>query len=409
MLNNGILVNKIFKSDERLVSEEHKGGISMINKKIAHIIILIAALAMIFVAGAVVIYSNNAPPTSMTNQSDNRQITDMVGRTLIVPPSINRVACTSPPVTNLVYMLDPDRLIGWNSLTATNTTMYMPDKYKNLPIIGGWFGTTTGNYETFISMSPDIVLEAYSANGLNMQGTDANSSIVERQNKMGSIPVIGIADSTDATKYAPEIRYMGDLLGGPAKTNADKLISFYSSALKKVNSTVATIPDSERKRVYYAEGPKGLQTEPEGSAHAQLIDVCGGINVCDLPASMGNGYGMASVSMEQVVKWNPDVIICGDPTFYASVYSDPLWQNISAVKNRQVYMVPKNPLSWMDRPPGVNQIIGIPWLAKVLYPDKFQDVDMVSMTREFYSDFYHYSLTDDEARSLLASSGLKDF
>lgn len=408
MLNNSMLINKIFKSDERLSSEEHKGDMSMINKKITYIIVLIAALTVIFVAGAVVIYSNNAPPTSMTNTSDNRQITDMAGRTLVVPSSINRVACTSPPLTTLVYMLDPDKLIAWNSLTAVNTTMYMPDKYKNLPIIGGWFGTTTGNYETFISMSPDIVLEAYALPTLST-GTDANSTIVERQNKMGSIPVIGICDSCDATNYAPEIKYVGDLLGGPAKKRADKLIAFYSSTLKKVNSTVKTIPDSERKRVYYAEGPKGLQTEPKGSAHAQLIDVCGGINVCDLPASMGKGYGMASVSMEQVVKWNPDVIICGDPTFYASVYSNPLWQNISAVKNKQVYMVPKNPLSWMDRPPGVNQIIGIPWLAKVLYPDKFQDFDMISMTKEFYSDFYHYNLTDDEARSLLASSGLKSF
>jgi len=367
----------------------------------------IATVAILLLAGAVIVYDNNAGKTTASNTSQTRQITDMVGRTLAVPSSVDRVASTSPPVTNLVYMLDPDKLIGWNS--ATNTTMYMPDKYKNLPVIGGWFGTFTGNYETFISMNPDLVFEAYAANGMNMQGTDANSSIAVRQKNMGSIPVVGISDSTDATKYTPEIRYVGDLLGGEARTNADKMIEFYTDALNKVNNTTTTIPNGEKKRVYYAEGPKGLQTEPKGSAHAQLIDVCGGDNVCNLPITLGNGMGMTAVSMEQVIQWNPDVIICADPTFYASVYNDSLWQNIPAVKNKQVYMVPKAPESWMDRPPGVNQIIGIPWMAKVLYPEKFKDIDMKSMTKEFYTDFYHYNLTDDETTKILASSGLKDF
>ena len=370
--------------------------------------VAIAIVAILLVAGAVIIYNNNnATPTTTSNVSQTRQITDMVGRTLTVPTSINHVAATSPPLTNLIYMLDPDMLIGWNSVT--NTTKYMPDTYRNLPVIGGWFGTYTGNYETFISMNPDVVFEAYAANGMNMQGTDANSSIVIRQKNMGSIPVIGISDSTDATHYIPEIQYLGDLLGGTAKTNADKMITFYTNVLNKVNNTTKTIPNSEKKTVYYAEGTKGLQTEPQGAAHAQLIDICGGINVCNLPVSLGNGNGMTSVSMEQVIQWNPEVIICADPTFYASIYNNSLWQNIPAVKNKQVYMVPKAPESWMDRPPGVNQIIGIPWMAKVLYPEKFQDIDMKSMTKEFYSDFYHYNLTDNETTSILAASGLKDF
>jgi iron complex transport system substrate-binding protein len=74
-----------------------------------------------------------------------------------------------------------------------------------------------------------------------------------------------------------------------------------------------------------------------------------------------------------------------------------------------VYMVPKAPQSWMDRPPGVNQIIGIPWMAKVLYPDQFQSIGLKSMTKEFYSEFYHYNLTDAEASGILSSSGLKGY
>ena len=234
------------------------------NKNNNYIIIAIVVIvAIILVAAAVVIYSNNNnSPASTQNVSQTRQITDMVGRTLTVPSSINHVAATSPPLTNLIYMIDPNVLIGWNSVT--NTTKYMPDTYRNLPVIGGWFGTYTGNYETFISMNPDVVLEAFDANGMNMQGTNGNSSIETRQQNMGSIPVIGVADSTDATAYIPEIQYIGNLLGGDAKTNADKMVSFYTNVLGTVNNTTKTIPDSEKKRVYYAEGTKGLQTEPQG-------------------------------------------------------------------------------------------------------------------------------------------------
>lgn len=371
-----------------------------------YVIYAVAIVAVLAIAAAAVAYLDNGAAAPSKNESVTRQITDMAGRVLTVPATIDSVVATSPPVSNLIYMLAPDKLAGWNS--AMNTTRYMPDEYKGLPVIGGWFGTYTGNYETFITLGPDVVFEAFSANNLDMTGTDANSSVAIRQKNMGTIPVVAITDSTDSTKYVPEIRYMGDLLGGDAKTNADRLIDFYTRVITRVNNTTATIPDGEKKRVYYAEGSKGLQTEPRGAAHAQLIDICGGYNVCDLPASLGNGMGMASVSMEQVIQWSPDVIVCSDPTFYASIYNDSLWKDIPAVKNGQVYMVPKAPLSWMDRPPGVNQIIGIPWLAKVLYPEKYQDVDVKSLAMEFYSDFYHYDITDEQATSILKASGMKD-
>ena len=53
-------------------------------------------------------------------------------------------------------------------------------------------------------------------------------------------------------------------------------------------------------------------------------------------------------------------------------------------------------------------IIGVPWTAKVIYPDKYSDIDMISVTKEFYSDFYHYDLSDDQAKQILLDSGLKE-
>ena len=133
----------------------------------------------------------------------------------------------------------------------------------------------------------------------------------------------------------------------------------------------------------------------------------GGKNVAN-SSSQGNTSSGVQVSIEQVIKWNPDIIITTDPDFYAKVYNDSSWSSINAVKNHEVYLSPQSPFKWFDRPVGANIIIGVPWTAKVIYPDKYTDIDMVSVTKEFYSNFYHYDLSDEQAKEILLGSGLKE-
>ena len=138
-----------------------------------------------------------------------------------------------------------------------------------------------------------------------------------------------------------------------------------------------------------------------------MIDIAGGDNVAD-PSSQGNTSTGVQVSIEQVIKWNPDVIITTEPDFYAKVYSDPNWGQINAVKNKEVYLSPQSPFKWFGRPVGANMIIGVPWTAKVIYPDEFKDLDMLSTTKEFYSNFYHFDLSDAQAKEILLGSGIKE-
>ena len=330
----------------------------------------------------------NSKPTTIT-------VTDMAGRVVEIPKEVNKVLCTSPPTTMLVYMLAPDKLGGWNFKPRGK---YIKTVYKNLPVVGGWFGKQSGNYETFMKMQPDIILE-----GFTNQGNVAVSSLNERQKKMGNIPVVGIKETVNVEGYRDAIEFVGKLLG--VEGQAKDLLSFYKRVLNKVKSVVSNTPEEERVRVYYAEGPKGLQTDPKGSFHSSLIELCGGINVAECPIK--KGYGRTEVSIEQVILWDPDIIITGDPEFYKEVYADPKWKSIKAVRTGKVYLYPHNPFSWFDRPPGINRIIGIPWTAKILYPDKFSSLDLKSYVKKFYLKFYHYPLTDKEVNSILHKSELK--
>jgi|SRR5208337_1527185 len=358
-------------------------------------LMIIIGICVVILAG-ICIYALNGilvSPTVTPTVQETTTITDMMGRTLVIPRTIHGVLATAPPTTIAVYILAPDKLMGVNFVPSSiNGRVYMPEKYQALPNVGGWtMMTPNGNFETFIAMKPDLVFDGEWGVG------NISEELTDYQGKFGTIPVVGVMNAYTISNFDPCIRFMGSVLG--VDEQAASLQEFYHRVSSNVTARVETIPENERIRVYYASGPDGLQTALKGSQHAELIEFAGGENVADF--EMAPAAAFTQVSMEQVTTWDPDVVIVGDPGFYKTIYNDTLWQPIKAVKNHRVYLVPQSPYKWFDGPPGLNQIIGIPWTAKVLYPEKFSDMDIPALTKEFYSKFYHYNLTDDEVNTLL--------
>jgi iron complex transport system substrate-binding protein len=335
---------------------------------------------------------NVTETVTATATSATRSLTDMLGRTLEVPKNIQRVLGTSPHEPIITYMLAPDKLTG---LTSAMTGNFIPEKYKTLPVVGGWYSTQIGNYETFISMEPDIILKG------QVEAEEGNS-IDEMQTKFGSIPVVGILTGGSLTELEATIRFLSDLLD--VKDSGDALIAYYKEAMHYVTGIAAQIPEENRVRVYYAEGKDGLSTDPTGSRHTELVDLCGGLNIADV--TLKPGAGQAEVSLEQVLQWNPDMIIIGrgaQASVYNLITTDSKWAELKAVKDGKVYIRPSDPYSWFDGPPGANQIIGLYWTVKKLYPEQTADLDLDAKIKEFYSQFYHYDLTNDEVAQLLAN------
>ena len=116
-------------------------------------------------------------------------------------------------------------------------------------------------------------------------------------------------------------------------------------------------------------GPEGLDTGLKGSINVEILDLVGARNVAE---GAGAG-GLATVSAEQVLAWNPDVVLTLDPGFYASVGKSPLWRQVKAVREGRVYLAPSLPFGWFDQPPGLNRLIGVRWLGRVLYPAQFPE------------------------------------
>ena len=151
--------------------------------------------------------------------------------------------------------------------------------------------------------------------------------------------------------------------------------------------------------MYYGRGPNGLDTGLAGSINMEVLERVGAVNVA---AAAGTG-GITKVSIEQVLSWNPDVILALDPGFYRSVGSDPLWSSIKAVNDKRIYLAPNLPYGWFDASPGVNRLIGVRWLMSILYPKQFPE-DLRAVTRDFYKLFYQVDLSEQQIDTLLASA-----
>jgi iron complex transport system substrate-binding protein len=150
--------------------------------------------------------------------------------------------------------------------------------------------------------------------------------------------------------------------------------------------------------IKYAEGVDGLSTECNDSIHTELLRLVGDVDVhrCHTASHVG----MEKISLEQVILYAPDVILAQERFFYDKVLKDPAWQQVKAVKEGRVYLIPRTPLNWFDRPPSFMRFMGLEWLANRLYPAEYS-IDLTKETKSFYDMFLGLKLSDQEVREII--------
>ena len=343
--------------------------------------------------------NNDAAQTETVDLMADRTITDDAGREVTIPGigALQKIYYTGAPGQIFCFTLAPELAAGTTMEFSDAELAYLPEGTGDLPYLGTLSGGKELNPEAIMAEGVQVIFSVTTGK----PGDSDVSSADDLQNQTG-IPVVVLDGTLDATPTT--YRTLGALLG--KEDQAEKLASYCETALDNVDKAVATVPEDQRVRLYYAEGSEGLQTEPKGSTHSLAFDRAGADNVAqDVEAQKGKG--MSPVSLEQVLTWNPQVIIAWDDVARGGadelIRTDANWSTIDAVKDGKVYTMPNVPFSWCDRPPSVNRILGIQWIANTLYPDAY-DVDRVEVTKEFYSLFYHANVTDEQAREILGNS-----
>lgn len=314
-------------------------------------------------------------------------VTDSAGRVVKIPDQVIRVFPAGPPAAITLYTMAPDLLLGWPRANRPEEREYLLPDIGARPEIGRITGRgNTANLEAVLALKPDLIVDIGS--------TDATYvSLADRVQEQTGIPYALLDGRFGgiATTY----RTLGQLTG---RKEGGALADHTERTIATITGRIANIPPDKRPAVYYARGPRGLETGLGGSINVETIELLAR-NVAG-----GNRGGMARVSIEQVLLWNPDIIITIDMEFAATVRSDPVWAPISAVRAGRVHLSPKLPFGWVDFPPSVNRLIGLWWLAKILYPELFSE-DIRALTADFYQRFYHVTPTPAQIDKVLEGRG----
>ncbi|HSH84700.1 MAG TPA: ABC transporter substrate-binding protein [Guyparkeria sp.] len=306
------------------------------------------------------------------------------------PPT--RVWGSSPPAALMVYAFDPGLLVGSIYPLAGPPRPMVDPRMAELPRIGGWFGQgRIPNLETLMEAEPDLVVVWD-----NLLFRD------QFEDALGKLDYPALYLDLGQTEAMPNaLRQLGERLGQTER--GEQLASYADQVLESVREVRESLPEQERPSVYYAEGPKGLQTDCDQSFHAELIPLAGGRNVYQ--CEQRQHVGRETVGMEQVLAWDPDVILVFDHGFYERIGDDPRWRVLRAVKNGNVHFIPRAPFSWFDRPPSFMRLVGLPWLAQLLHPDRYI-WDAETEVPQFYSLFLRESLTATGLRAIMDGTEL---
>lgn len=370
------------------------------NKKHRHLLALL--LCFVMTVSLFAGYSETKAASEETTQSEEqtetqetgetREITDMAGRKVTVPAAedIESVFSTGPVAAIFMYMVAPDKLLGWNYELNDVEKSIILEKYHDLPNFG--MGDAI-NYEAVIAANPTIALNCGKINDAMVSDCDALS-------KSLGIPVIAV--DNELNNSAEAFRFMGELLG--VEDHAEELAE-YSEKIFTDIASLADIPEDEKVSVYFGNGEDSLETAPRGSQHAQILDAVNVTNVADL--ELGDG-SRVQISAEQLLAWNPDVIVVnGEPKADKSgnsaaedILSNPDYASLKAVQDNKVYGTPNAPFSWVDRPAGPNRLISMRWLSAVVYPEYIK-CDVNEEIREFFNLFYHVDLSDEQLENVL--------
>jgi iron complex transport system substrate-binding protein len=311
---------------------------------------------------------------------------DSTERYVVMPDRIGRVMPADQSAAVLIYVLAPEKLVGWSQPLSREQRAFMPAKLARLPVVGQLTGPNpTMAPDAVARLRPDVIVET----GVASPEAAALADAIQQRT---GIPYVVLDGSIQHTPYNLEV--VGRMLG--VGERGQDLAYYTRTAIDNLRGRLLVTESTSRPLVYYGRGPDGLETGLARSQAMATIDQAGVINVA---ARLGSGQ-LTRVTREQIFAWDPAIIIAQQPSFYTALQRDRAWRGLLTVAKKRVYLAPADPFGWIDDPPGVNRIIGLPWLSALFYPDVYQE-DLRASVREFYDKFYRVKLSDKQLEALV--------
>ncbi|TYQ04509.1 UNVERIFIED_ORG: iron complex transport system substrate-binding protein [Gordonia westfalica J30] len=311
-------------------------------------------------------------------------VVDQYQNTVTFDTPVGRIASTIIPVPSMIIGSDQStaRNVGVNevaiSMASKGMLGTMFPAFLDTPVVAG--NDFVPNLEHILSLNPDVVIQ---------WGDKGDDIVAPLRNAGLKVLLLKYGTQEDLEAW---ISIFGELLG--KKSQADAVLATMA-ADRKVVEKAAAAHASAAPRVLYMYNAPEIKVGADNSYMDFWIRLAGGKNVAS-GAGKGSSFG---VTREQVLGWDPEIVILGnfEPTTPADMYGDPRWSSLSAVKNKRVYQAPIGGFSW--DPPCYESNLMWMWANSVFFPDV--DHELRGRIRETYRTLYAYDVTDADIDRIL--------
>lgn len=315
--------------------------------------------------------------------SGARLVTDMAGRAVPLPPRIQRVVTLGslPVLNSFVFTMGEGRTIvnGLADFAGSPhwkyQTVFAPHLARLPPMQQP---NREPNLEAILLARPDVVLTMHRASVDLLRPT--------------GIPTILLA-----WREPEDVKACMTLLGEVFRKPdvAARYRRYFDDTLARVGAELKAVPPTARPSVLYFH-PASL-TQPRLIAE-WWIPAAGGVSV----TGDGRAAESRSFSLEQVVVWDPDILIVTGPRDVTTVRTDPVFRQLKAVRQGRVYVAPVGAHTWANRT--AEQPLTVLWAAKTFHPGRFASVDLAAEVKAFYREFFGHELTDAQVAEMLGGT-----
>ena len=314
-------------------------------------------------------------------------VTDSIGREVAVPDEINSIGTLFAVAGHITTMLGEGEKITAisNGLRRDKLLLEICPSIGEavIPKVSGSI-----NVEEVLNADPDLIF------------IDNEIATFEKEtakfDKL-NIPYF-VVDFNTIDEQLTLVQQMGIALN--QEEEAQGYIDFYNSCIERVETVVATIPMDERVRIYHSVN-EATRTDAPGTLPADWLKLVGAINVSlEDPLEFTDNKYFAS--LEQIMMWNPDVILVNEEGVDNYIRTKDQWKSLDAVIHDRVYLMPLGISRW-GHPTSIETPLAILWTAKTLYPDYFEDIDLKVEARYFYKEFFEYDISEEFLDLILSS------
>ncbi len=300
-----------------------------------------------------------------------RQLLEHNG-SLPAPQQVHAVLPAGPPAAIFVYCLAPEKMLGWPSRLASDSLAFIHPEQQALPVVGRLSGrSSTLSLEQLIQLAPQLIVDVGVANEVYR----AAAREVTRKTGIATVQIEGLLLQTPQ-----QLRQAGALMG--VEERAEEL-AVYSEQLLARAVRFAQAQRGKPAKIYFARGRDGLQTGLAGSIHSEVAELLG----CENVARVEGYQGLAQVSLEQLMVWQPDYVITQESGLLTQLGTQLRWQALRAVREGRLFCAPRLPFGWLDGPPGINRLLGLFWLMALL-EERLGGRQLQEETAEFFNLFY---------------------